>query len=79
MLSLDAPTSERWLNQVRPHRDELLIDHAHCEKKAASTAMGLIFAYVEEVALVGPLAEIVTSLDSVRSALAGTRYEWMAE
>ncbi|MFP6668379.1 MAG: tRNA-(ms[2]io[6]A)-hydroxylase, partial [Pirellulales bacterium] len=27
--------------------DELLIDHAHCEKKAAATALNLIFAYVE--------------------------------
>ena len=29
----------------RSHLPELLIDHAHCEKKAAGTAMNLIFVY----------------------------------
>lgn len=59
MLSLDTPTSERWLNQVRPHLDQLLIDHAHCEKKAAGAAMNLLFAYVDCVPLVRAMTEIV--------------------
>jgi tRNA-(ms[2]io[6]A)-hydroxylase len=37
----------------------VLIDHAHCEKKAAATAMNLIFAYVQDVPLVIALGEIV--------------------
>ena len=41
MLSLQSTTSARWLAQVDHHLDEILIDHAHCEHKAASTAMGL--------------------------------------
>src|SRR5690606_16099549 len=41
------------------HVDELLIDHAHCEKKAAGTAMNLIFAYVDRVELVRELKTIV--------------------
>ena len=34
----------------------LLIDHAHCEKKAASTAIGLIFRYPEHPQLMAPLS-----------------------
>jgi tRNA-(ms[2]io[6]A)-hydroxylase len=53
------PTPERWLAQVSAHLDELLIDHAHCEKKAAGVAMNLLFAYVDRVELVRALSEIV--------------------
>jgi tRNA-(ms[2]io[6]A)-hydroxylase len=37
----------------------LLIDHAHCEKKAAGVAMNLLFAYVEETELVRAMSSIV--------------------
>ena len=59
MLSLASTTSPRWLAQVTDHPQELLLDHAHCEKKAAGTAMNLIFAYVENVELVREMTEIV--------------------
>jgi tRNA-(ms[2]io[6]A)-hydroxylase len=59
MLSLHAPTSPRWLQQVEAHLDLLLIDHAHCEKKAAGTAMNLLFAYVENADLCRAMTEIV--------------------
>ena len=39
--------------------DELLIDHAHCEKKAAGVAMNLLFAYVDRVELVRAMSAIV--------------------
>ena len=45
MLSLQSSTAQRWLSQVDRHLPEILIDHAHCEKKAAGTAMSLLFAY----------------------------------
>ncbi len=38
--------------------DEILLDHAHCEKKAASTALSLIFRYPHLEALVRPLSEL---------------------
>ncbi|MCA9270940.1 MAG: hypothetical protein KDA41_20810, partial [Planctomycetales bacterium] len=38
MLSLQSVTSDRWFAQVGDHLEELLIDHAHCEKKAAGVA-----------------------------------------
>jgi tRNA 2-(methylsulfanyl)-N6-isopentenyladenosine37 hydroxylase len=59
MLNLHVPTPPRWLEQVSPHLDELLIDHAHCEKKAAGVAMNLLFAYVEETELVRAMSAIV--------------------
>ncbi len=59
MLNLHAPTSPRWLEQVSDNLEELLIDHAHCEKKAAGTAMNLIFAYVEDAELCRAMTEIV--------------------
>ncbi len=58
MLSLLTTTSERWFEQVRNHLDELIVDHAHCEK-AAGVAMNLIFAYVDQVPLCRALTEIV--------------------
>ena len=59
MLSLKIPTPARWLSQVEAHLNEILIDHAHCEKKAAGTAMNLIFAYVEKPDLCRDLSFIV--------------------
>src|SRR5262245_42125963 len=59
MLNLHTPTPVRWLTQVAKHLDDLLIDHAHCEKKAAGVAMNLLFAYVEEVELVRAMSAIV--------------------
>jgi tRNA-(ms[2]io[6]A)-hydroxylase len=45
VLTLKVPTERRWLAQVDTDLPAILIDHAHCEKKAAGTAMNLIFAY----------------------------------
>ncbi|HPM80272.1 MAG TPA: tRNA-(ms[2]io[6]A)-hydroxylase [Candidatus Anammoximicrobium sp.] len=59
MLNLQSSTPDRWLRQVDEHLDQILIDHAHCEKKAAGTAMNLIFAYVENLELCRALSEIV--------------------
>jgi tRNA-(ms[2]io[6]A)-hydroxylase len=59
MLHLHSPTPPRWLEQVSAHLDELLIDHAHCEKKAAGVAMNLLFAYVENLDLCRAMTEIV--------------------
>jgi tRNA-(ms[2]io[6]A)-hydroxylase len=70
MLHLKSSSAERWLRQVDLHPDEILIDHAHCEKKAAGTAMNLIFAYVERTPLVLSLSDIVIEeLDHFRQVL----------
>ena len=59
MLHLQSQTSDRWLAQVDAGLPEVLIDHAHCEKKAAGTAMNLIFAYVDDLELCREMTEIV--------------------
>jgi tRNA-(ms[2]io[6]A)-hydroxylase len=59
MLSLQSPSPQRWLDQVLGEVPTLLIDHAHCEKKAAGTALNLIFAYVDHVELCREMADIV--------------------
>jgi len=59
MLSLQSASPQRWLRQVDAHLDEILIDHAHCEKKAAGTAMNLLFAYVDHHELTRAMTEIV--------------------
>jgi tRNA-(ms[2]io[6]A)-hydroxylase len=42
-----TPTPERWLQAAIEGWSEILLDHACCEKKAASSALALIFAYPE--------------------------------
>lgn len=59
MLHLKSETSPRWLAQVEKHPDLVLIDHAHCEKKAAGTALNLLFAYVEDEELCREMTSIV--------------------
>jgi tRNA 2-(methylsulfanyl)-N6-isopentenyladenosine37 hydroxylase len=59
MLNLRTVTAPAWLETVEEHLEEVLLDHAHCEKKAAGTAMNLIFAYVDRVELVRELSAIV--------------------
>lgn len=59
MLSLKSDSSEKWWNQVENHIEEILIDHAHCEKKAAGCAMNLLFAYVDNHPLTSAMTEIV--------------------
>ena len=59
MLSLKSDSSQRWLKQVDEDLEEILVDHAHCEKKAAGTAMNLLFAYVDNQPLTECMTEIV--------------------
>jgi tRNA-(ms[2]io[6]A)-hydroxylase len=43
---LHCETPDEWVNSALEHHDLLLLDHANCEKKAASTAINLMFRYV---------------------------------
>lgn len=55
---LKASTPRAWLQQAVENIDLLLIDHAHCEKKAASTALQLMFRYVDRVALLEKMSQL---------------------
>ena len=59
MLNLHSATPERWVQQAEANLEVLLIDHAHCEKKAAGTAMNLLFSYVEHAELCRAMTAIV--------------------
>ncbi|MCB9833973.1 MAG: tRNA-(ms[2]io[6]A)-hydroxylase [Planctomycetes bacterium] len=58
MLNLASQSSPAWLARSLADLDEILLDHAHCEKKAASTALSLIFRYPERSALLEPLSQL---------------------
>ena len=55
---LSAPTPSAWVEAAVARLPELLVDHANCEKKAASSALALIFAYPEDTALVLALSRL---------------------
>lgn len=59
MLHLQSESATRWLSQVDEHLDEILIDHAHCERKAASVAMNLMNAYTDNRGLCREMTRIV--------------------
>ncbi|WP_196890000.1 tRNA-(ms[2]io[6]A)-hydroxylase [Aureivirga sp. CE67] len=52
MLGLKLPTDPRWANIAEKNIEEILIDHAFCEQKAASTAISLIVSFPEYTELV---------------------------
>jgi tRNA-(ms[2]io[6]A)-hydroxylase len=55
---LAAPTPAAWVDAACEHWGELLVDHANCEKKAASSALAMIFAYPEDQALTTTLSRL---------------------
>ena len=56
MFPLASPTRANWSQEVLADLESLLVDHAHCEKKAASTALALIYRYPERPGMMGPLS-----------------------
>jgi len=48
---LDTPTPDAWVATACEHLPELLLDHANCELKAASTALGFLYRYPERTVL----------------------------
>jgi tRNA-(ms[2]io[6]A)-hydroxylase len=55
---LEKPTSPRWVELARERLDELLRDHADAEKKAASTAISLMFLYGDDDELARQLSRL---------------------
>ncbi len=58
MLHLATQTSPDWLPAALAGIDDVLLDHAHCEKKAAGAAIKLLFSYPHHRFLQEPLAEL---------------------
>lgn len=55
---LACPTPRAWVEWALDNPDILLIDHANCEKKAASTALNLMYRYVENHKLLNKLSRL---------------------
>ena len=55
---LKVETPDRWLSRALLCRKELMIDHANCEKKAAATAMSLLYRYIDRPELLSKLSQL---------------------
>jgi tRNA-(ms[2]io[6]A)-hydroxylase len=55
---LHGRTPIAWFEQANSHLPELLIDHANCEKKAAGTALSLLYRYVDKPELLRTLSKL---------------------
>src|SRR6185436_12341586 len=58
-LGLELPTDPRWINIAEKNIQDILIDHAYCEQKAASSCISLIMLYPEREKLVEVLTPMV--------------------
>lgn len=59
MLSLQSVTSAGYVTMFEANVRAMLLDHAHCEKKAASSALNMMFRYPDRPELVAVCADIV--------------------
>lgn len=59
-LGLELPTDPRWVDIASMSIGEILVDHAYCEQKAASSCISLIVHFPEKTKLVEMLTPIVS-------------------
>lgn len=59
MLGLKLPTDPRWANIAEKNIEEILIDHAWCEQKAASTAISIIVTNPDKTELINEMSDLV--------------------
>lgn len=55
---LYCSTPEAWIEQATQDLPTLLIDHANCEKKAASTALNLMYRYIDRFDLLNKMSKL---------------------
>jgi len=55
---LMCPTPVAWIDVALNNQEILLIDHANCEKKAASTAMNLLYRYIDRDDLLKKMSQL---------------------
>ncbi|MGV6806651.1 MAG: tRNA isopentenyl-2-thiomethyl-A-37 hydroxylase MiaE [bacterium] len=55
---LPCETPHSWIECALENPDILLIDHANCEKKAASTALNLIYRYIDKFELLNKMSRL---------------------
>ena len=55
---LQQPSNPAWIEQAISNLDTVLLDHSHCERKAAGVAINLMFRYPSHHKLVRQLTAI---------------------
>lgn len=55
---LGCETPDRWIKNALDNQDIMLIDHAHCEKKAAMTAINNIHRYPDDAELLNKMSRL---------------------
>ena len=72
---LGAPTPEAWFAAALADQTVLLLDHANCEKKAASTALSMVFRYERHGELVARMSKLAREelrhFEQVQAIMAG--------
>lgn len=58
-LGLNLPTDPRWTNIAEKRIEDILVDHAYCEQKAASSCISLIIQFPERSKLIEVLTPVV--------------------
>lgn len=58
VLNLASTTTQAWAERAVRHIDDVLLDHAHCEKKAAGAALRMLFRYPEHAFLQQPISKL---------------------
>jgi tRNA 2-(methylsulfanyl)-N6-isopentenyladenosine37 hydroxylase len=58
-LGLELATDPRWINIAEKNISDILVDHAYCEQKAASSCISLIVQYPDKEKLVDVLTPVV--------------------
>ncbi len=59
VLGLQMPTDPRWVNIAQMNIEDILVDHAYCEQKAASSCISMIVQYPERSELVEVMTPVV--------------------
>jgi tRNA-(ms[2]io[6]A)-hydroxylase len=60
VLGLELPTDPRWVGIAEMNIREILVDHAYCEQKAASSVISLIIEFHDRKELVERLTPVVS-------------------
>jgi tRNA-(ms[2]io[6]A)-hydroxylase len=79
-LGLELPTDPRWIDIAKEHTRDILVDHAYCEQKAASSCISLIVQHPDREKLVEVLTPIVAEewshFERVLQELKKRGYAW---
>lgn len=59
MLCLKCDTNKEWVEVAAQNLDSIMIDHAHCERKAAANGMSMILRYPEKSELVKEMMDLI--------------------